>query len=59
MGVTVINHPMEKKLTYTFTFTIDGKTYSFNVVAETEEAALLILRADLAKIIADINFDKK
>lgn len=50
---------METKTTYTFTFKIEGREYSFNTIAESREEALKLLREDLAKIIAEINFDAK
>lgn len=46
---------METKITFTFTFNVEGRAYAFNEVADTKEDALLMLRADLATIIQQVN----
>lgn len=46
---------METKLMFTFTFKIQDRSYSFNEIAETKEAALEMLKQDLTEIVNEIN----
>lgn len=46
---------MISKTIYTFAFEAGENAYSFTVTSESREAGLLQLRADLAKVIQEIN----
>lgn len=48
---------MEKKISYNFSFTVDGIAFSFNVFGDTQKDALELLRAQLGKIMAEINME--
>lgn len=46
---------MKEKITYSFSFTVDGLEFNFNIVAETRKEALEILKAKLGFILAEVN----
>lgn len=45
---------MEVLTTFTFKIDINGRTYSFNQTAPTEEAALKLLIEDLHQVLTEI-----
>ena len=46
---------IESKITFTFTFKVEDRSYAFNIQASNENAALQILMSDIQKMISNIS----